>query len=211
MSRQEWRMVTEFERELSQGVGQAILEKGGRDRFFGLALDIGALLDEPSTSQIGAAIFLSLWKSCRNIGWNELSVSLRAKNARYLPDTDQAAVAMEMSTTQSSLKGMFELSSLELAPAMSAKLRREARVEELREHIELGSESNSKDDFSFVEKGKDLMNSFIFVYPVILDILMVSFLGSGIFYTDRLDASMENHVSITLLVCFPVMGALSNS
>ncbi|KXS21972.1 hypothetical protein M427DRAFT_65860 [Gonapodya prolifera JEL478] len=210
MASGEYRPASEFERRLGEEVGEASLETGGRERFLNLVGTVGELLNDsdPTVVRSAAAVYLSLWKACRRLAWEELKVALRCKNARYLPDCDQVAVAMEMTTTQGNLIGVFECTSLELAKVMSEKLRQEAKKDEVPEEIE---EEGRRDEFSFVDGGKDLFNSFVFVYPIILDLLLVSFFGSGIFYTDQLDSTMENNISITLLVCFPVMGALSNS
>ncbi|KAJ3340121.1 hypothetical protein HDU93_007346 [Gonapodya sp. JEL0774] len=204
-----------FEKDLLRMFDAFLLSSDGQAKVSSIVASINCLFDSQETREFGCLLFASLWKGYRYLVWDELKVSLRSKNGRrFLRDSDQAAVSLEMTTTQRNLNVVFGCTSLQLSGPMNDQLR--ADVGKARVSVDTGlSSTGAKDDldqFSYLqEQAKDFVNAFVFVYPVLLDILLTSVIGSGIFYCDKISDQMKNHMSITLLVCFPIIGGLLNS
>ncbi|KAJ3344245.1 hypothetical protein HDU93_000035 [Gonapodya sp. JEL0774] len=204
----EFKATNAFESRLYMEIGRFLLLAQGRQKFQALIHFLDSMLKSEVAARLACLIFMSLWKVCRRLAWEELKVASKEKNPRFLPDSDQVAVALEMITTQRNLNYMFDKTSLELSRPLHDTLRNETiRLEERPDNVELEIEKDS----SYRDVAKDFFNSFIFVYPVIVDIVLITVFGSGIFYTDRLTSTIQSHISIVLLISFPIVGAILNS
>jgi len=153
-------------------------------------------------------LFMLFWKSCRRVAWINMESSLIHMNPSFLPDFDQAAVGMEMVTTQSNLKLMFDLNSHQLAEHMHPYLRnsvkesREVKETMVIENLDKGTDT---------KKVRQLVNALLFVYPVIVDLLFIRFLGSGVFINRYMDNTTKDIVNFIFIIIFPVCGGLMNS
>ncbi|KAI9339111.1 hypothetical protein BDR26DRAFT_399420 [Obelidium mucronatum] len=137
-------------------------------------------------------------------------------STQILPEKDQVAVCLEMATTQSTLQEIFCLSSLQLAQKFHAAQREKMFELENSENAEEpnnsvinpGDEPYKNLDFRM---GRMIANSYIYIYPILIDLLMKATLSSGLFLSDRMKEKTLQAASITILVSFPFIGALMNS
>ncbi|KAJ3052149.1 hypothetical protein HK097_006821 [Rhizophlyctis rosea] len=230
------------EMRVSQWVGRSTLSPRGGDELLevakGIADSISALLPQLDEQKVDLSVlvdenrltftegkrrrlwaycylFSIFWKSCRRTAYTELLVSLISKNPSFLPDADQAAVCIEMTTTSSILQALFSMSSHSLSRSLHALLRKRTAEERYAaRRVEKHGVEDLKEDG--VEEGsqalkRSVVNAYIFVYPILLDIAMVLALGSGIFSSNRMDAKGLEASSIVFLGMFPVIGAVMNS
>ncbi|KAL6600676.1 hypothetical protein LY90DRAFT_233293 [Neocallimastix californiae] len=153
-------------------------------------------------------LFMLFWKACRRVAWIEMESSLINMNPSFIPDYDQVAVGMEMITTQSNLNMMFDLNSHQLAKYMHPVLRN--NVKESRE-IKENIISENMDKGTDTKKARQLANAFLFVYPVIIDLILVRCLGSGIFINAYMDNTAKDVLNFVFMFIFPVCGGLMNS
>ncbi|KAJ3038934.1 hypothetical protein HDV00_012764 [Rhizophlyctis rosea] len=198
--------------EVSKGIWADIEHHLGED------YDLGKLtLTEGRRRRLWALCYLFsiFWKSCRRTAYTELMSSLITKNPSFLPDADQAAVCIEMTTTATILQSIFSLSSHTLSRSLHSLLRKRTAEERYaaRRVEKKGAEEMKEEG---VEEGtqalkRSVVNAYIFVYPILLDIAMVLALGSGIFSSNRMDAKGLEASSVVFLGMFPVIGAVMNS
>jgi len=153
-------------------------------------------------------LFMLFWKACRRVAWLNMESSLTTMNPSFIPDFDQVAVAMEMVTTQSNLNMMFDLNSHQLAENMHPVLRNNVKESrEIKENLVVESMDKGTD----TKKARQLANAFLFVYPVIIDLILVRCIGSGIFINGYMDNTTKDVLNFIFIFIFPVCGALMNS
>eukprot|EP00833_Pecoramyces_ruminatium_P007726 jgi/Orpsp1_1/1181758/evm.model.c7180000078477.1 len=153
-------------------------------------------------------LFMLFWKACRRVAWINMESSLITMNPSFLPDYDQVAVGMEMITTQSNLNMMFDLNSHQLAKYMHPLLRNNVKESrEIKENMIIENMDKGTD----TKKARQLANAFLFVYPVIIDLILVRCMGSGIFINGNMDESTKDVLNLIFIFIFPVCGGLMNS
>jgi len=202
-----------FEEELAQFVAWATLDPIGPDLMNEYCRCIEKVVvdkyfksDSPYSVCL-CYLFYAFWKGCRRVAWMNLYSSLLDINSLYLEDSDQVAVGMEMTTTQSNMNFLYDLNSHQLSKAMHTLLRSRGKK------IPLGNYENQLNQ-TYTEsdhKMKTIANSFIFVYPVLVDLLLIKFFGSGIFVSKNLKEETRNCISLVLLIIFPIVGGIINS
>ncbi|KAJ1551798.1 hypothetical protein HK096_006822 [Nowakowskiella sp. JEL0078] len=207
--------INQFEKDISALVGWATLDPQGMTTVLEFARHVHAAVthhtrtaDQPTELVALCYIFMCFWKACRHAGWGELEVALLGRNALFLPEADQSAVSLEMSTTQSNMNNLFDLTSLELSIPMQQRMRTWAR-----------SFAPASDEFKIeavveTQKGESphlIVNAFIFVYPILLDLILINFLGSGLFCSGKMNESTQDAFALMFLVMFPVLGGIMNS
>ncbi|KAJ3318371.1 hypothetical protein HDU76_000851 [Blyttiomyces sp. JEL0837] len=153
-----------------------------------------------------------VYKACRRCAFMELEVAIQDLSTAFLPDKDQVAVSLEMSTTQTNMQEIFNLSSLQLATTFHERVRirmkeAEFEQEELALHdVEQFSAKNV--DFSV---SKYLGNAYIYVYPIFIDFMLSNIFGSGIFFSSLMSEETLDAATLAFIVSFPFMGAIMNS
>ncbi|KAJ3330053.1 hypothetical protein HDU76_006518 [Blyttiomyces sp. JEL0837] len=151
-------------------------------------------------------------KACRRCAFLELEVAIQELSTTFLPDKDQVAVSLEMSTTQSNMQDIFNLSSLQLATAFHERVRlrmKEAEQQQEEQVLTEGEQFMAKNvDFS---AAKYIGNAYIFVYPIGLDFILSNAIGSGIFFSSKMSEETLEAATMAFLVSFPFIGALMNS
>ena len=202
-----------FEEEVAQFIAWATLDPIGPDLMNEYCRCIEKVVvdkyfksDSPYSVCL-CYLFYAFWKGCRRVAWMNLYSSLLDINSLYLEDADQVAVGMEMTTTQSNMNFLYDLNSHQLSKAMHALLRSRGK------RIPLGNYENQLNQ-TYTEsdhKAKTIANAFIFVYPVLVDLLLIKFVGSGIFVSTNLMEGTRNCISLVLLVIFPIVGGIINS
>ncbi|KAJ3098569.1 hypothetical protein HK100_005074, partial [Physocladia obscura] len=143
----------------------------------------------------------TMYKACRRCAYLELKLAVTDSSTQILPDKDQVAVCLEMATTQTTLQTIFCLSSLQLAPffhKVQRKLLRDAKIEENeKEEIEHVKEFSIKNlDFSM---GRQIGNGYIYIYPILVDMSLNAALGSGLYFSDRMDSETLQAATIAFL------------
>ncbi|KAJ3112953.1 hypothetical protein HDU96_003954 [Phlyctochytrium bullatum] len=241
---------TDLERMLTELVGKCTFDAAGAKRFLSVVETLRELLrTSPALSAETHALcllYMALQKAIRRCAYMELQVSLINKNALFLPDADQVAVGLEMTTTQSNIRGVFELTSLQLATPMHDALRQMAFADLKAEpaagsgalkHRSLGAaeaqtpkkkkgllgkgageneaeghaagHKKRRDEGNVMEK--KITNAYLFIYPILIDLILVRLLGSGIFYSDRMNPAVQYSITLVFLVMFPLVGGVMNS
>ncbi|ORX80654.1 hypothetical protein BCR32DRAFT_293716 [Anaeromyces robustus] len=153
-------------------------------------------------------LFMLFWKACRRVAWLNMESSLITMNPSFLPDYDQVAVGMEMITTQSNLNMIFDLNSHQLAKHMHSVLRNNVKdSREIKENMIVDNLDKGTDN----KKARQLANAFLFVYPVIIDLILVRCIGSGIFINGFMDNQTKDVLNFIFIFIFPVCGGLMNS
>jgi glycosyltransferase involved in cell wall biosynthesis len=202
-----------FEEELAQFIAWATLDPIGPDLMNEYCRCIEKVVTDKyfkSDSPYSVCLcylFYAFWKGCRRVAWMNLYSSLLDINSLYLEDSDQVAVGMEMTTTQSNMNFLYDLNSHQLSKAMHTLLRSRGK------RIPLGNYENQLNQ-TYTEsdhKAKTIANAFIFVYPVLVDLLLIKFLGSGIFVSSNISEGSRNCISLVLLIIFPIVGGIINS
>jgi len=202
-----------FEEELAQFVAWATLDPIGPDLLNEYCRCIRKVVNEKyykSDSPYSVCLcylFFAFWKACRRVAWMNLYSSLLDINSLYLEDADQVAVGMEMTTTQSNMNFLYDLNSHQLSKAMHALLRTRGKRVPLNSYENQLSSANTEND----HKAKTIANAFIFVYPVLIDLILIKFVGSGIFVSKNLTKDSRNCISLVFLIIFPVVGGVINS
>jgi len=112
-----------------------------------------------------------------------------------------------MTTTQANLNFLFDLTSLQLSHPMHELLRGRAKKIPIFKKITDEINNDELHDYST----RAIVNAFIFVYPVILDLSFSKFLGSGIFFSNRLDDDSRKCLNYIFLILFPIIGGIINS
>ncbi|KAJ3299822.1 hypothetical protein HK104_006756 [Borealophlyctis nickersoniae] len=201
---------------MTEYVGECTLHSNGSKKLLAFATSItSTLVDLPTDSTSGSTIpalcylFSIFWTACRRCAYQELCTALRAKNPAYLPDRDQTAVTLEMITTASVMREIFDMSSLQLCTAIHAAARERTRID--RAGVVPSNRIKAEEDEAGVSLKRSLLNAYIFVYPVLLDIILVMATGSGIFASERMGGDVQEVCALVFLVIFPVVGALVNS
>ncbi|KAJ3329734.1 hypothetical protein HDU76_007253 [Blyttiomyces sp. JEL0837] len=142
-----------------------------------------------------------MYKACRRCAFMELEVAIQDLSTAFLPDKDQVAVSLEMSTTQTNMQDIFNLSSLQLATAFHERVRnrmREAEQEQEEQALRDGEQFSAKNiDFSVA---KYLGNAYIYVYPIMIDFILSNIIGSGIFFSDRMSEETLEAATLAFLV-----------
>ncbi|KAI9346924.1 hypothetical protein BDR26DRAFT_931705 [Obelidium mucronatum] len=150
-------------------------------------------------------------KACRRCAYLELDLTITDMSTQILPEADQVAVCLEMATTQASLQEIFCLSSLQLAPTFHAIQRAKLReAESPLEDDELEQVSDRFENLDF-RMGKMVANSYIYIYPILVDLVLNASLGSGLFFSNRMDEMTLQTAKVAFLVSFPFVGGLMNS
>ncbi|KAI9008050.1 hypothetical protein BC832DRAFT_404418 [Gaertneriomyces semiglobifer] len=202
----------------------------------GGTLPVSPMLGGPAELWTLCYIFAVFWKAIRRVGYETLIIELMNMNPLFLPEADQVAVSLEMVTTNKNLVTVFGVDSLTMGEIIHPILRATS-LKELN-HIEKSRGqhpvpvSDSADISKDIDDGnvlagaestedaadsgmtafrKSILNAYIYVYPIFLDIILLASLGSGIFATDRMDAETRELTSLVLLVMFPITGAVMNS
>ncbi|KAJ3011252.1 UNVERIFIED_CONTAM: hypothetical protein HDU68_001767, partial [Siphonaria sp. JEL0065] len=150
-------------------------------------------------------------KACRRCAYLELDLTITDMSTQILPEQDQVAVCLEMATTQSSLQEIFCLSSLQLASKFH-RLQR-AKMYEAEKPYEDEEVEPVNDRFENLDfrMGKMVANSYIYIYPILVDLVLNASLGSGLFFSNRMDTATLNTAKVAFLVSFPFVGGLMNS
>ncbi|KAI9330601.1 hypothetical protein BDR26DRAFT_871239, partial [Obelidium mucronatum] len=169
---------------------------------------------ERDLSYVLCCLAFLIRKACRRCAYLELELAITDLSTQILPEKDQVAVCLEMATTQSTLQEIFCLSSIQLAPAFHAVQRGKMFNEERRVDVE-EEEFQDPDDDQYrnadFRMGRLIANSYIYIYPILVDIAMNAVLNSGLFASNRMDMDTVQASSIAFLVSFPFVGALMNS
>ncbi|KAJ3039736.1 hypothetical protein HDV00_011968 [Rhizophlyctis rosea] len=216
---------TKLEEKMGLLVGECTLSIQGSQRLLNFARGISSEIRKrggavPSSPMLGGPVemwalcylFSAFWKACRWCAFQELEVSLQSKNPALLPESDQAAVSIEMTTTASTLATIFDLTSLQLSLALHPRLRERLKRERhaVAKAAELDAQTPSLDndveDSSTIAFKKSIANAYIFVYPILLDIILILAIGCGIFAGDAGPVVQE----ITSLV-FLVINSIGRS
>ncbi|KAJ3197292.1 hypothetical protein HK101_004773 [Irineochytrium annulatum] len=224
--------VNPLESALAEECGRCTLTTEGSARLLSAFRAVASILDRGASradkaAQYGACLlFMALQKALRRVAYMELEVALQVKNALFLPDADQVAVGLEMTTTQSNIRTIFELTSLQLAAPIHRRLRNKAfsdvgpappGPEEGVIAAEAAAVATEDDQELIKEKGdghvmeKKIANAYLFIYPILVDLILVRAFGSGIFYSNRMSLDTQYTVSIIFLFMFPIVGSVMNS
>jgi len=202
-----------FEEELARFVAWATLDPNGPELMNEYCRCIHGVVsskifksDSPYSVCL-CYLFYGFWKACRRIAWMNLFSSLLDINSLYLEDADQVAVGMEMTTTHHNMNFLFDLNSHQLSKAMHSLLRSRGKRVPIGSYENQLSQAHTETD----HKAKTIANAFIFVYPVLIDLILVKFVGSGIFISNRLNVDARRCVSFVFLIIFPIIGAVINS
>ncbi|KAJ3020098.1 UNVERIFIED_CONTAM: hypothetical protein HDU68_010352 [Siphonaria sp. JEL0065] len=148
-------------------------------------------------------------KACRRCAYLELDLTITNMSTQVLPESDQVAVCLEMATTQATLQEIFNLSSVQLAPIFHREQR-----------IKLFDESQKEKENVIPRVGLKnqefrqavlIANSYIYIYPILMDLVLNACLSSGLFFSERMDEETFEAASAGFLVSFPFIGALMNS
>ncbi|KAJ3039974.1 hypothetical protein HK097_002687, partial [Rhizophlyctis rosea] len=229
-----------FESHMNTLIGTSTLSAQSSTRLLTLSRGIASELKKrgalvPSSPMLGGPqetyalcyLFSVFWKSCRWCAFGELEGSLLGKNPGFLPEGDQVAVCVEMTTTQSNLTTLFDLTSLQMSAGLHKRVRerfrRERKMVAKREEDRKGTgdgngevgegwdeEEGEVEDSSTVAFKKSIVNAYIFVYPILLDIVLIMAMGSGIF-SGSAGFVVQEACSLVFLVMFPIIGAVINS
>ncbi|KAJ3218702.1 hypothetical protein HDU67_004484 [Dinochytrium kinnereticum] len=215
-------------------VGKCTFDGAGSKRFVSVMETmkewLGTFSGVNAETHATCLLFMSIQKAIRRCAYMELQVSLLNKNALFLPDADQVAVGLEMTTTQENIRCVFELTSLQLSTPMHTALR-EMGFRELREPSkpekkvdavpvlkrgegEVGEghaagHKKRKDEGHVMEK--KITNAYLFIYPILIDLVLVRLVGSGIFYSDRMSLAAQYSVTLIFLIMYPIIGGVMNS
>ncbi|ORY54778.1 hypothetical protein LY90DRAFT_702190 [Neocallimastix californiae] len=205
--------TSKFEEELARFVAWATLDPKGPElmneycRCIQRVVNNKYFKSDSPYSVCLCYLFFAFWKACRRIAWMNLFASLLDINSLYLEDSDQVAVGMEMTTTHHNMNFLFDLNSHQLSKAMHSLLRSRGKRVPIGSYENQLSQTHSESD----HKAKTIANAFIFVYPVLVDLILVKFVGSGIFISNRLDVDARRCISFVFLIIFPVVGGVINS
>ncbi|KAJ3220233.1 hypothetical protein HDU67_003248 [Dinochytrium kinnereticum] len=206
-------------------VGQCTFDMAGARRFVAVMETLrGWLMNfPPSSAEIHATclLFMSIQKAIRRCAYMNLQVSLLNKNALFIPDSDQVAVGLEMSTTPENIRSVFELTPLQLAAPMHAVLRDmafKASSSPAPASRKMGSGEDGEEEDSHQSlkaegylMEKKIANAYLFVYPILIDLVLVRLVGSGIFYSDRMNVSARYSITLIFLIMYPIIGGVMNS
>jgi hypothetical protein len=211
-----------LETKLVQYMGSMTLDKKGLDNIVTITSSMDKFLEKlaesPETREYAFTLTylcLSLYKACRRCAYLELKLSLLNMCTEFLPDKDQAAVCLEMSTTQSNLREIFNLSSNQLSKPFHDHVREILSIENSKlttgeseepEHVEQFSFKNL--DFTFA---KQIGNSYIYIYPILVDFIIGAIIGSGLFVSSKMDFKTLQASTLTFLFSFPFIGGVMNS
>jgi hypothetical protein len=192
----------ELESLMTHYIGTLSLTKTGLPTLQSLAKQFEfcaiQMLDDPFLiNELYALCYLyfTMIKAVRRCAYLELESSILMMCSQFLRDKDQVAVTLEMSTTQSNLQEIFHLSSLQLAASFHRRVRTLLKADE-----EEGKQPNPdlerkvlavnrKFDLGI---GKQLGNSYIYIYPILVDLILSNLVGSGIFFSNRMNAVALN-------------------
>ncbi|KAJ3415126.1 hypothetical protein HDV05_005534 [Chytridiales sp. JEL 0842] len=159
-------------------------------------------------------LYMAMVKAMRRCAYLELESSILCMCSQFLRDKDQVAVTLEMSTTQTNLQEIFHLSSLQLASSFHRRVRTLLKADE-----EEGAKPNADLEKRTVAvnrkfdsgMGKQLGNSYIYIYPILVDLILSNLIGSGIFFSNRMNTVTLNAGMIAFVISFPFIGAIMNS
>ncbi|KAJ3095131.1 hypothetical protein HDU97_007244 [Phlyctochytrium planicorne] len=237
--------MNDLEVALVEVVGKCTFDSNGSKRFLSVMETLKEIVTSvPAVSTESHALcllFMSIQKAIRRCAYMELQVSLQNKNAIFLPDADQVAVGLEMTTTQENIRTVFELTSLQLSGPMHVALRKMA-FKEIKDTSGSKKERRpSRGDVSPAaspvpgrrkKKGGDdeghaaghkkrkdeghvmekkITNAYLFIYPILIDLILVRLIGSGIFYSDRMNVSAQYSITLIFLIMYPIVGGVMNS
>jgi len=205
--------TSNFEEELARFVAWATLDPQGPELMNEYCRCINHVVakkyfksDSPYSVCL-CYLFFAFWKACRRIAWMNLFSSLLDINSLYLEDSDQVAVGMEMTTTHHNMNFLYDLNSHQLSKAMHSLLRSRGKRVPIGNYETQLSQTHVESD----HKAKTIANAFIFVYPVLVDLILVKFVGSGIFISNRFDVDARRCISFVFLIIFPIVGGVINS
>ncbi|KAI9346980.1 hypothetical protein BDR26DRAFT_855462 [Obelidium mucronatum] len=206
---------TDIEEQILQYLGNQTRSNNGLGNVSQMHKSISRLLcetkEEPEITYALCCLAYTIRKALRRGAYLELFQTITTMSTQILPEPDQVAVCLEMATTQTTLQEIFCLSSLQLAPIFH----REQRFNLFDEgQKEKGTKMQTpRVRFQNLEYRKGVMvaNSYIYVYPVLLDLIFNACLSSGLFVSDRMDTKTFQAATTAFLVSFPFIGALMNS
>ncbi|KAJ3029686.1 UNVERIFIED_CONTAM: hypothetical protein HDU68_011402 [Siphonaria sp. JEL0065] len=170
---------------------------------------------ERDLSYVLCCLAFTIRKAFRRCAYLELELAITDMSTQILPEKDQVAVCLEMATTQTTLQEIFCLSSIQLAPAFHAVQRAKLMHEDHNNAMEeedlfLNPEDDQYKNADF-GMGRLIANSYIYIYPILVDIVLNAILANGLFSSNRMDSETVQASSIAFLVSFPFVGALMNS
>ncbi|KAI8822405.1 uncharacterized protein EV422DRAFT_397445 [Fimicolochytrium jonesii] len=191
--------------------------------------------DDATDSYMLCYVFRAMWKAIQRVAFEDLLIQLQDTNPFFLPESDQVAVSLEMVTSNPNLLAVFGIKSMIMAQEMHPLLRRIAIADmEKRPFVashpldaakDVGGDVENPDAVELAEKNsveeedapgvlittRSVANSFIYVYFIFLDIALGLTLNSGIFSTFRMQVQVQETISLTLLIMFPIIGGMMNS
>ncbi|KAI9346990.1 hypothetical protein BDR26DRAFT_92204 [Obelidium mucronatum] len=170
-------------------------------------------MNHPELRYALCCLAFTLRKCLRRCAYLELDQTITTMSTQILLDSDQVAVCLETATTQTTLQEIFCLSSLQLAPIFHREQRIKLKENEesnaqQRQQAPVPKVSNANIEF---KKGIMVANSYIYIYPILVDLIFNSCLSSGLFFSSRMDSLAFQAASTAILVSFPFIGALMNS
>ncbi|KAJ3124547.1 hypothetical protein HK100_011195, partial [Physocladia obscura] len=198
-------------------LGEQTLLKDGMATVISICTTIDKLLREDQGSRnyniVLCYIIFAIYKACKRCAYLELKLAVTNMSTQILPDKDQVAVCLEMATTQTTLQQIFNLSSLQLAPFFH-RIQREL-IKEVEETKKVESSVDHVPEFSFKNLDFSMVrhigNSYIYIYPILIDMALNAAIGSGLFFSNRMDTVTLKAATIAFLVSFPFIGGLMNS
>ncbi|KAJ3137941.1 hypothetical protein HK100_000181 [Physocladia obscura] len=189
------------EKSLCKFLGEQTLSPDGLNNVVKIFTEIENFLSSGSDSEKFLLCYLafSIYKACRHCAYLELKLAITDMSTQILPDKDQVAVCLEMATTQTTLQQIFNLSSLELAPSFHKGQRNlmqkaEEYIKDEVEHMKEFSFDNL--DFS---TGRQIGNSYIYIYPILIDMALNAAIGSGLFFSNRMDTITLQAATVAFL------------
>ncbi|KAJ3028884.1 UNVERIFIED_CONTAM: Transportin-1 [Siphonaria sp. JEL0065] len=154
----------------------------------------------------------AFYKACRRCVFLQLTLAVTDMSTQILPEPDQVAVCLEMITTQSTLQEIFYLTSHQLSHNFQRN-QREVIASAQSTFKEVSPILEHPDQFKNLDfsTGIQLGYSYIYIYPILLDLIVNKIFNSGLFFSNRMNDDTLQAAAISFLVSFPFIGGLMNS
>eukprot|EP01134_Creolimax_fragrantissima_P007686 CFRG7686T1 len=206
-------------REMCSFVSASTVDAEARDSFLQLCealhryvkSQLGHTANEVASVAKIRYVYRIIHTAFRRVILRELCLKVQQRNPLPLPDPDQITVNIEMQVSRDKLAFLFGLSSNQVGRILHEYLRGRivrSEIVGLKESTGMEKAEDSEESVAFFKR---LSSGMFFTIPAMLDVLLILFVGSGIFSSKLMSKEAVDVVNLTFLTVFTVMGGVVNS
>jgi hypothetical protein len=208
------------DRQLGELLGYSTIRSRAKDLFLALVQAVTKAAaagdkDKDADTDASRAAMVKymhglIHSAFQRVSLKELALKVAQKNPLPLPERDQVTVNIEMLVSRDKINFLFGLSSNQLGSIVYNALRSKiVKAEVIGRKNETKTEVvDTRGPAAFFQR---LASGMFFTIPALLDVILVLFVGSGVFSSNLMSQPAVDVVNLSFLVVFSSMGGVMNS